>query len=95
MPLPPAPSRRAALLAPEAYDNTAPARPAAHPASATDTPAATTRRRTRKSEGTLGDTPKAGAAPAPIQVETRVRPSEPIAETVTAAAPAARRGTPT
>ena len=93
MPLPPAPSRRAALLAPEAYENTAPARPTARPASGSDTQAATTRRRTRKGDGTSGDTVQAEAAPALIQVETRVRPTEPIAEPVAAAAPAARRAT--
>jgi PhoH-like ATPase len=92
MPLPPAPSRRAALLAPEAYENTA---PAARPAPGADTQAATTRRRTRKGDGTSGDTTQAQAAPALIQVETRVRPTEPIAEPVSAAAPAARRATTT
>ena len=90
MPLPPAPSRRAALLSPEAFDVTAPPRPNQLPASdvAVSSTKSTAPSRSARKTASVSSAPVAqSAATAPlIQVETRVR--EPQA--TPAPAPAAR-----
>jgi PhoH-like ATPase len=90
MPLPPAPSRRAALLAPEAFEITA--RP--RTPSTADAPAAAPARsapasRTRKASGTAA----VAATPAEpmIQIETRARPAEPTGAPAPARGGATRR----
>ena len=90
MPLPPAPSRRAALLAPEAYDvvaapHTAPVAAAASAPAAPPTRVAPTARAGRKADSVASVPTPLYTAPL-IQVETRVR--EPQA--TPAPAPAAR-----
>ena len=91
MPLPPAPSRRAALLAPEAFDITAPARATASQASQpTSDPAIAPAKAPSAARGgrKLDSVASASNAPATgpmIQVETRGRPAEP-ASTATPAA---------
>ena len=90
MPLPPAPSRRAALLAPEAFEITA--RPRTPPTA--DAPAAAPARsapasRTRKASGTAA----VAATPAEpmIQIETRARVAEPTGAPAPARGGATRR----
>ena len=90
MPLPPAPSRRAALLAPEAFEITA--RP--RTPSTADAPAAAPARsapasRTRKASGTAAVT--ATPAEPMIQIETRARVAEPTGAPAPARGGATRR----
>ncbi|MCW5223286.1 PhoH family protein [Verminephrobacter aporrectodeae subsp. tuberculatae] len=82
MPLPPAPSRRAALLAPEAFAITAPARAPQPPVSApiAQEPArapsaARARRKPQRPEPALAAAAAHAAPPPPTQVETRARAS--------------------
>ncbi|WP_298208189.1 PhoH family protein [Acidovorax sp.] len=84
MPLPPAPSRRAALLAPEAFEVTA--RPRVSQASANEPVVATPARATtssarsgRKADGATPTPAVLTSAPPLIQVETRARTPEPAA----------------
>ncbi|MFY3384456.1 PhoH family protein, partial [Paracidovorax sp. MALMAid1276] len=102
MPLPPAPSRRAALLAPEAFDITAPPRAAAT-SSAADAEviplkAPATGRSSRKPATSALTQPPAAAAPLE-QVETRARLADPApaargrARSTPEAAPATARST--
>lgn len=97
MPLPPAPNRRAALLAPEAYEASARPRPVENLLPDAQTTAAPASWGGRKSE------PSHAAAvvvelvttPALIQVETQSRTPAPAHEPAIAPAPAARRSTRT
>ncbi|WP_026436444.1 PhoH family protein [Acidovorax sp. JHL-9] len=95
MPLPPAPNRRAALLAPEAYKASARARPVENLLPDAETTAVPASRGGRKSARNDAATLEAGAAPALIQVETRSRTPEPARTPATAPAarsPASARG---
>ncbi|MFN9473496.1 PhoH family protein [Acidovorax sp.] len=87
MPLPPAPSRRAALLSPDAYDVVAkPGRATAQPAAAEalEPPAARTpARKATSGRATLQ------AVPAPAATMTAAAPAEPVAAGSRAKAPAA------
>ncbi|EHL21282.1 PhoH family protein [Acidovorax sp. NO-1] len=87
MPLPPAPSRRAALLAPEAYEITARprvAQPSANEPLVASAPAPAPSRATpvaragRKADSVASTTTAPSTAP-PVQVETRARTPEPVA----------------
>ena len=83
MPLPPAPSRRAALLSPEAFDVVAPPRAALLPANevvATPAAKAAPPARTARKAASVASAPVAvGTAAAPlVQVETRVREALPV-----------------
>ncbi|UCV00580.1 PhoH family protein [Acidovorax radicis] len=77
MPLPPAPSRRAALLSPEAFDVTAPPRATPHAANEAVPPAikATPAARNVRKAASVASAPVAtGSTTAPlIQIETRAR----------------------
>ncbi|ART52568.1 phosphate starvation-inducible protein PhoH [Acidovorax carolinensis] len=94
MPLPPAPSRRAALLAPEDYD--AVARPRHTQDLLPDValkaePASRGGRKSERSQAAVVEL----AAPALIQVETKSRTPAPTPAPAVAPAPAARRSTST
>jgi PhoH-like ATPase len=93
MPLPPAPSRRAALLAPEAYEASARARPAAPVLQDVETTATSASRGSRKSARNSAAVDQ--ATPALIQVETKPRTPAPVHESAAPvpAVPAARRST--
>ena len=81
MPLPPAPSRRAALLAPEAFEVTARPRVATtsanEPVAAPQRTAATPARAGRKADSVASALAAPEAAPL-VQVETRARTPEPV-----------------
>ena len=81
MPLPPAPSRRAALLAPEAFEVTARPRVATtsanEPVAAPQRTAATPARAGRKADSAASALAAPEAAPL-VQVETRARTPEPV-----------------
>ena len=81
MPLPPAPSRRAALLAPEAFEVTARPRvattPANEPVAAPQRTAAAPARSGRKADSVASALAPPEAAPL-VQVETRARTPEPV-----------------
>ena len=95
MPLPPAPSRRAAILAPEAYEASARTRPVdkTHPEVETRVePASRSGRKTERSQAAAAEL---APAPAMIQVETKSRAPAPSQEPAAAPAPVARRATST
>ena len=88
MPLPPAPSRRAAILAPEAYEASARTRPVdkTHPEVETRVePASRSGRKTERSQAAAAEL---APAPAMIQVETKSRAPAPSHEPAAAPAPA-------
>ena len=95
MPLPPAPSRRAAILAPEAYEASARTRPVdkTHPEVETRVePASRSGRKTERSQAAAAEL---APAPAMIQVETKSRAPAPAQEPAAAPAPVARRANST
>ncbi|WP_087744411.1 MULTISPECIES: PhoH family protein [unclassified Acidovorax] len=91
MPLPPAPSRRAALLAPEDYEASAPPRHTENLLPDVAIKAEPASRVGRKSERSQAAAVELAAAPALIQVETKSRTPAPAPEPAVAPAPAARR----
>ncbi len=91
MPLPPAPSRRAALLAPEDYEASARPRHTGNLLPDVAIKAEPASRVGRKSERSQAAAVELAAAPALIQVETKSRTPAPAPEPAVAPAPAARR----
>jgi len=95
MPLPPAPSRRAALLAPEAYEASARPRHTENLLPDVAIKAEPASRGNRKSERSQTGDVELVTAPALIQAETKSRTPAPTHEPAIAPAPAARRSTRT
>ena len=91
MPLPPAPSRRAAILAPEAYEASARTRPVENLLPGVETTAEPASRSGRKSERSPAAAAQLAVAPAMIQIETKSRTPAPTQEPAVVPAPVARR----
>jgi PhoH-like ATPase len=95
MPLPPAPSRRAALLAPEDYEAVTRPRHTENLLPDVAIKAEPASRDGRKSERSQAAAAELAAAPALIQIETKSRTPAPSHDPAVAPAPAARRSTRT